>query len=106
MVAVAMRYGRLAAVRVSRPSRDRVVASSNLWPLPCESESGGSLAWIYARQASSSTSNVDRKKPWLSAVKFLAAPLWPQCGPAPAPPGAGVLSGRRLLRLLPACAAT
>jgi hypothetical protein len=69
MVAVAMRYGRLAAVRVSRPSRDRVVASSNLWPLPCESESGGSLAWIYARQASSSTSNVDRKKPWLSAVK-------------------------------------
>jgi hypothetical protein len=40
MVAIAMSYGRPAAGRVSRPSRDRVVASSNLWLLPCESESG------------------------------------------------------------------
>jgi hypothetical protein len=98
MVALALRvWGAADSYFVVRvPNRDRVVVvGSNLCPLLCESESSGSLGWIYATLASSYGSHVDRKKRWLSAVRRRhVAPVWPNSGS----PSARIWSGRRQLR--------
>jgi hypothetical protein len=66
---------------VSRPSRDRVVASSNLWLLPCESELATAPAWDYASRASACSRTMDRERPWLSvARRSPVAPMWPRAG--------------------------
>jgi hypothetical protein len=50
--------------------------------LPCESESGGSLAWIYAKLASSSVSMLTARN---GGCPLVAAHLWLRCGSAPGP---------------------
>jgi hypothetical protein len=63
--------------------------ANHLWPLPCESDSGGSLAWIYAKMISAFGRSVDRGEPWLSAVsRSPVAPTWPRSS-SPSGPSEG-----------------